>query len=222
MKMAASEALWETSSDPAPWTVFATIDPTLQKNGTELKVPYLLSVLSYSKLSGSVPGMKELQKEYEIKYGPGDYIPPVRTTFWSFRIMIAGGVGMILLSMYGVYLMWRKRLEQPNKWYWRMMLGAISLPFISNTAGWIMTEMGRQPWTVFGILRTEDSISPSVSKGQIWFSLISFSTIYLILLFVLIYLFVKTAKQGPDQEAKIEPLSDDPFDQEVSQHVIFK
>ncbi|TXK85013.1 cytochrome ubiquinol oxidase subunit I [Paenibacillus sp. N3.4] len=222
MKMAASEALWETSSDPAPWTVFATIDPSQKKNGTELKIPYLLSVLSYSKLSGSVPGMKELQTEYENQYGPGNYIPPVRTTFWSFRIMIAGGVGMILLAMYGVYLMLRKRLEQPNKWYLRIMLWAIGLPFISNTAGWIMTEMGRQPWTVFGILRTEDSVSPSVSKGQIWFSLISFSTIYLILLFILIFLFVRTTKKGPELADKVEHDIEDPFDQEVTTHAIFK
>ncbi|MBP1990991.1 cytochrome ubiquinol oxidase subunit I [Paenibacillus eucommiae] len=224
MKMAASEALWETSDDPAPWTVFATIDPDKQENGFEFKIPYMLSVLSYSKFSGSVPGMKELQAEYEQTYGPGNYIPPVRTTFWSFRIMIAGGMGMIFLAMYGVYLTMRKKLDLANKWFWRMMVAAISLPFISNTAGWIMTEMGRQPWTVFGLLRTEDSVSPNVTTGQVWFSLISFSTIYLILLFILIFLFVRVAKQGPgsEHEEKAEPKSEDPFDQEVSHDAIIK
>lgn len=170
MKMAAAESLWETSPDPAPWTVIAAIDPAKQENRMEVKIPYLLSFLSYSKFSGEVRGMKELQAEYEQTYGPGDYIPPVRTTFWSFRIMVAAGSLMILLGLYGVYLMARKKLDQKNTWFMRFMLYAISLPFIANTSGWIMTEIGRQPWTVFGLMTTEDSISPSVSGGSVLFS----------------------------------------------------
>lgn len=108
MKMAATEALWENSGDPAPWTVTAFIDTENQRNTGEFQIPYLLSFLSYSKFSGEVQGMKELQAQYEQQYGPGDYIPPVRTTFWSFRIMVASGTLLILLSMYGVYLAARK------------------------------------------------------------------------------------------------------------------
>lgn len=95
MKMAASEGLWETSENPAPWTVWAIIDPEEQKNHVEIKIPYLLSYLAYSKFSGKVTGIKELQAQYEKQYGPGNYIPPVRTTFWSFRIMVGAGVLMI-------------------------------------------------------------------------------------------------------------------------------
>lgn len=197
MKMAAAEGLWETSADPAPWTVIASIDPEKQENTFELKIPYLLSFLSYSKFSGSVPGMLDLQAEYEEKYGEGNYIPPVRTTFWSFRIMVGAGMLMIALAAYGAFLAIRKRMEKMKPWFMRAMIGALFLPFIANTAGWIMTEIGRQPWTVFGLLRTEDSVSPTVTSGDVLFSLISFSTIYLILLGVLIFLFVRTARRGP-------------------------
>lgn len=220
MKMAASEALWGKSGDPAPWTVFATIDPEKQENGYEFQIPYMLSFLSYSKFNGEVKGMLELQAEYEQTYGPGDYIPPVRTTFWSFRIMVAAGSVMILLGLYGVYLMARKKMDQPNTWYWRVMLWSISLPFIGNTAGWIMTEIGRQPWTVFGLMRTEDSISPSVSAGQILFSVIAFSTIYLILAIVMVFLFVRVIKKGPNDTGAKEQHSQDPFDKEESGHAL--
>ncbi|GIO35362.1 cytochrome ubiquinol oxidase subunit I [Paenibacillus antibioticophila] len=198
MKMAASEGLWGESGDPAPWTVYAHIDTDDQSNSFEIKIPYLLSFLSYSKFDGEVKGMLELQKEYEQTYGPGDYIPPVKTTFWSFRIMVAAGSLMILLTLYGCYLAWRKKLDRPNTWFYRAMLWSISLPFIANTAGWIMTEIGRQPWTVFGLMQTKDSISPSVTPGQILFSLISFSTIYTALGIVMVFLFLKVIKKGPN------------------------
>ncbi|MGG4554229.1 cytochrome ubiquinol oxidase subunit I [Paenibacillus humicus] len=215
MKMAAAEGLWGESGDPAPWTVYAHIDPKTGENSFEIKIPYLLSFLSYSEFSGEVKGMNELQAEYEQTYGPGDYIPPVRTTFWSFRIMVAAGSLMIVLGMYGTYLAWRKKLDRPNKWYYRIMLWAISLPLIANTSGWIMTEIGRQPWTVFGYMRTEDSISPSVTSGQILFSLIAFTAIYAVLAAVMVYLFVKVIKKGPYAEnANDDEQSADPYGKE--------
>lgn len=214
MKMAASEGLWGKSGDPAPWTLYAHIDSGNGKNDFEIKIPYLLSFLSYSKFSGEVKGMHELQAEYEQSYGPGDYIPPVRTTFWSFRIMIAAGCLMILLGLYGTYLAWRKKLDRPNKWFYRAMLWSISLPFIANTSGWIMTEIGRQPWTVFGLMQTKDSVSPSVTGGQILFSLIAFTLIYAVLGAVMAYLFVKVIKKGPNEDGAGADHSTDPFGKE--------
>ncbi|MEF2968287.1 cytochrome ubiquinol oxidase subunit I [Paenibacillus sp. M1] len=214
MKMAAAEGLWGKSGDPAPWTVYAHIDTDNGKNNFEIKIPYLLSFLSYSQFSGEVKGMNELQAEYEQTYGPGDYIPPVKTTFWSFRIMVAAGCLMILLGMYGVYLAWRKKLERPNKWYYRLMLWGISLPFIANTAGWVMTEFGRQPWTVFGLMQTKDSVSPSVTSGQLLFSLIAYCAIYTALAIVMVYLFVKTIKKGPYAENHTDDKSTDPYGKE--------
>lgn len=214
MKMAASEGLWGESGDPAPWTVYAHIDSNDQKNNFEIKIPYLLSFLSYSKFSGEVKGMKELNAEYQQKYGPGDYIPPVRTTFWSFRIMVAAGSLMILLGMYGAYLAWRKKLDKPHNWFYRAMLWSISLPVIANTSGWIMTEIGRQPWTVFGLMQTKDSVSPSVTGGQILFSLIAFTAIYAALGSVMVYLFVKVIKKGPNAKNVQNDISADPFGKE--------
>lgn len=195
MKMAASEALWDDSGDPAAWTVLANIDADKQENKSELSIPYALSYLAYKQFSGDVPGMKTLQKQYEEKYGEGNYIPPVKTTFWSFRIMAGSGLLMIVAALTGLYLSFRKRLET-SKWFLRTMVALIAFPFIANTAGWIMTEIGRQPWTVFGILTTAQSVSPNVSAGMLLFSVIAFTAIYLVLALVLVYLFVREIKKG--------------------------
>ncbi|MGN7762536.1 cytochrome ubiquinol oxidase subunit I [Paenibacillus sp. 22594] len=216
MKMAASEGLWEDSEDPAGWTVFATIDPDNKISTHEVKIPYMLSFLSYSKFSGSVKGMNTLQAEYEQAYGPGDYIPPVRTTFWSFRIMVAAGSLMILLGVYAIYLMWRKKMERPNTWFMRFMFWGLLLPPIANTSGWIMTEMGRQPWTVFGLMTTEDSVSPNITSGQVLFSVISFTAIYAILGLVLVGLFIKVIKKGPYAMDNDHGESHDPYNKEGS------
>ncbi|MBT2293272.1 cytochrome ubiquinol oxidase subunit I [Paenibacillus albidus] len=216
MKMAASEGLWGESGDPAPWTVWANIDPENKENSGEFKIPYLLSFLSYSKFSGEVKGMNELQAEYEQQYGPGDYIPPVRTTFWSFRIMVAAGTAMIFLGMYAMYLMWRKKMDRPNTWFMRFMLWGLLLPPIANTAGWIMTEIGRQPWTVFGLMQTKDSVSPNVTSGQVLFSVISFTVIYAILGAVLVGLFIKVIRKGPYAMDNDHGESHDPYNKEGS------
>ncbi|KWX79452.1 cytochrome D ubiquinol oxidase subunit I [Paenibacillus riograndensis] len=216
MKMAASEGLWDDSGDPAAWTVFANIDPDNKISTHEMKIPYMLSFLSYSKFSGSVKGMNTLQAEYEQAYGPGDYIPPVRTTFWSFRIMVAAGSLMILLGVYAIYLMWRKKMERPNTWFMRFMFWGLLLPPIANTSGWIMTEMGRQPWTVFGLMTTEDSVSPNITSGQVLFSVISFTAIYAILGLVLVGLFIKVIKKGPYAMDNDHGESHDPYNKEGS------
>ncbi|AIQ61699.1 cytochrome ubiquinol oxidase subunit I [Paenibacillus borealis] len=218
MKMAASEALWGESGDPAPWTIFANIDTDNKTNSNEIQVPYLLSFLSYSKFSGEVKGMNQLQAEYEQAYGPGDYIPPVKTTFWSFRIMVAAGSLMIALGVYAIYLMWRKKMDKPNTWFMRFMFWGLLLPPIANTSGWIMTEMGRQPWTVFGLMTTEDSVSPNITSGQVLFSVISFTAIYAILGAVLIGLFIKVIKKGPYAMDNDHGESHDPYNKEESTH----
>ncbi|KHL96166.1 cytochrome D ubiquinol oxidase subunit I [Paenibacillus sp. IHB B 3415] len=214
MKMAASEGLWGESGDPAPWTIFANIDTENQTSSGEVQIPYLLSFLSYSKFSGEVKGMLELQKEYELAYGPGDYIPPVKTTFWSFRIMVAAGSLMIALGVYAIYLMWRKKMDKPNTWFMRFMFWGLLLPPIANTSGWIMTEIGRQPWTVFGLMTTEDSVSPNITSGQVLFSVISFTAIYAILGAVMIGLFIKVIKKGPYAMDNEHGESHDPYNKE--------
>jgi cytochrome d ubiquinol oxidase subunit I len=197
MKLAASEALWETSDDPAPWTAFAFIDSTGHKNTIQMDIPGALSVLAYNKFHGKVPGMLELQAKYEAKYGPGNYIPPVRTTFWSFRIMVGAGVLMILLAFYGTIVALRDKIES-SRIYLRAMPWAIALPFIANTTGWIMREIGRQPWIVFGLQKTADGVSPTVSASMVSTSFIGFTIIYGILAVVLVSLFIRYIKKGTE------------------------
>ena len=146
--------------------------------------------------------MLTLQEEYEEKYGEGvNYIPPVKTVFWSFRIMVVFGGLMVLISMLGLFFSYKKTLEKKS-WLLKVLLYTIPMPFIANTAGWIMTEIGRQPWTVFGYYTTAQSVSPNVSAGQILFSTISFSTAYVVLAIVMIYMTARVAKQGPDQQVE--------------------
>lgn len=187
MKMAAAEALWETTGEHAPWTVVAAIDPGAKDNPAKLEVPYLLSVLSYNKLSGAVPGMNELQAQYEQQYGPGDYIPPVRTTFWSFRVMLASGLLMIGVGLLGIWKMYRGKVLESRRFLWWMM-PAMALPWLGNLSGWVMTEVGRQPWLVFGLQKTADGVSPLVSSGMVLTSLIGFTVVYGLLAAALVYL----------------------------------
>ncbi|MBC8080393.1 MAG: cytochrome ubiquinol oxidase subunit I [Gorillibacterium sp.] len=214
MKMAASEGQWGKSGDPAAWSLFAIIDSKNQKNTFDVQIPGALSFLAYSKFSGEVKGLLELQEEYTQKYGEGDYIPPVRTTYWSFRIMIGAGSLSFALFMYGLYLVWKRKIASAKKWYWYMVFFGISLPYIANTAGWVMTEVGRQPWTVFGLFQTKDSISPTVSSGQILFSLIAFSTIYTILGILMVSLFIRVIKKGPFHDDHVVTTKPDPFAKE--------
>lgn len=195
MKMAASEGLWNTTGDKAPFTLFAIIDPASKENKAEVQVPGVLSILAYNKLHGSVKGMNELNAEYQALYGPGNYIPPVRTTFWSFRLMVGSGTLMILAGLYGTVAMVRNRLMN-NKLYLKLMVWAIALPYIANSTGWIMTEVGRQPWVVFGLQKTTDGVSPTVSAGMVLTSLIGFTVVYGLIAAALVYLFVHFVKKG--------------------------
>ena len=133
--------------------------------------------------------------------------------------MVAAGTAMILLAMYGGWLMFRKKVENAGKWFFKALLFSISLPFIANTAGWIMTEIGRQPWTVFGLITTEQSISPNVSAGSMLFSLIAFSLAYTVLAGVMAYLFVKVIKKGPFAAEEEDHHAADPFNKEGYGHV---
>jgi cytochrome d ubiquinol oxidase subunit I len=202
MKMAAAEAIWKDTPDPAPWSAFAVIDSAKKENKFEVNIPYALSFLSYSKFDGGLKGMETLQKEYAKKYDvkigkDTNYIPPVKTTYWSFRLMIGFGTGMILLALIGLFLWKKGRLDQ-SKVFLRLLLPAISFPFLANTFGWVMTEIGRQPWTVFGLMTTADSISPNVSAGTVLLSIIMYVLIFTILAIVMVYLMIREIKKGPE------------------------
>ncbi len=197
MKMAAAEALYE-SEDPASFSLFAFGDSSY------LKIPRMLSLLAYNKLDGEVKGINDLQREYAHTYGardkqgvPIDYAPPVMTTYWSFRIMVGAGLLMLAMAFYAAYLFWKGTFAQAN-FFLKWLPWAILLPYLANSTGWIMTEIGRQPWIVFGLLRTDQAVSPNVSTGMVATSLITLTLLYALLMFADIYLLKKYSVAGPE------------------------
>jgi cytochrome d ubiquinol oxidase subunit I len=204
MKMAAAEALWE-SEDPAAMSLFTIGSEPELKDVFAIKVPGLLSFLAYNRFTGEVKGIKALQTQFEQQFGPGDYIPPVAVSYWTFRIMIGAGIVMALLAFYGLYLLLRNKFEQSRRYLW-LLIPAVALPYLANSAGWLFTELARQPWIVYGLQKTAEAVSPNVGVGSVLFSLISFTLIYGVLMAANIYLLVKFAKIGPGQPAAaVEP-----------------
>lgn len=209
MKMASAEGLYEDSGDPAAWTVLANIDTKNKETNFRLEIPYALSFLAYGEFKGKVDGMNTIQAQYEQQYGEGNYIPPVKTTFWSFRIMVIAGGLLVLLSLLGLFWKWRGTLEKKTT-YLKIMVAMLFMPFIANTFGWIMSEIGRQPWIVNGLMKTADGVS-SVSAGSVLFSLVSFTLVYTLLGVAMIALFIKVIKQGPFEQKKENLDATDPF-----------
>lgn len=192
MKMAAGEALWQTE-DPADLSLVTIIDEDQQRNVFDIRIPRALSLLAYNRFDGEVQGINDIQQEYESLYGPGDYIPPVAISYWSFRAMVGVGSLMLLLAFYALFLMLTKRLPKAER-FLRWMPYAIALPVIGTSTGWIFTEVARQPWIVFGIMRTEDAASPNVSVSMLLTSLIVYTVLYGVLIVVDVYLLAKYAK----------------------------
>lgn len=196
MKLAVMESLWETAN-PAPYLLFASINHDKQQNSLEISVPGALSLLVYGSLDGEIKGIKELQTQYAQQYGPGNYIPDIFPVFWSYRIMIGAGMWLLALTAFAFFQLRRNRLEQ-TPWLLRAIFWSLPVPYLANSAGWIVTEMGRQPWIVFGLQRVEQAVSPNVSSGAVWTSLIGFTVLYGLLAVVGVHLLKKFARQGPE------------------------
>ncbi|MFH8793906.1 cytochrome ubiquinol oxidase subunit I [Streptomyces sp. NPDC017941] len=230
MKMSAAEALWE-SEKPAPFSIFAYGDVAEGHNKVAIEVPGILSFLAKNDFSSEIPGINDLNREAQEKFGPGDYRPNIPTTYWSYRWMIGfGGVSMALCTA-GLWLTRRRFWLAPehrtgaddiprlmltkNKelapkvgiWWWRLSQWTLIFPLIGTAWGWIFTETGRQPWVVYGVLRTEDAVSPGVSQGEVLTSLIVFTLIYAILAVIEVRLLLKYVRQGPPQltDADLNP-----------------
>ncbi len=201
MKMASAEALY-TSADPAPFSILTIGD----LNGREvfsIRIPDVLSLLSYNSFTGKVEGIDDLQAQYVKEYGPGNYVPPVPVIYWSFRLMVGAGILMLLLALYGVYTSARQ-VTPLRRRYLYLMLGGLFLPYLANSTGWLMTEMGRQPWIVFGLLKTAAGVSPSVGAGMVLTSLIAYTVVYGVLMVVDIYLLRKYSAESPVAPASAE------------------
>ncbi len=197
MKMAAAEALWK-SEQPASLSLL-TIGNLHGQEVFSIRVPAVLSLLACNNLTCKVEGLDELQAQYEQTYGPGNYEPPVVVAYWSFRGMLTAGLLMPLLALIGLYLVLRDRLARAPL-FLRIMPFAILLPYIANTSGWMLTEVGRQPWIVFGLMKTENAVSKVVGTGSVLFSLLIFALVYGLLIVADIYLLAKYARQESSTE----------------------
>lgn len=194
MAAAASEAHYETA-DPADFHFIAGIDQEGRRTTWTLTIPKALSFLYYFRFSGEVEGLNQLQAQYEELYGPGDYIPNIPLAFWNFRIMVGVGLLMVLLTAGALFIHWKK---YPDKWIKRSgwLVWIIFLPYIGNTSGWILTETGRQPWVVHGLMQTKDAVSPNLTPATVLISLVGFVLIYAVLMAFDLFLLFKYAKKG--------------------------
>jgi cytochrome d ubiquinol oxidase subunit I len=181
MKIAASEAQWN-SCQPCGFSLFQIGGFTEQdqKPSFSITIPKLLSYMADGSFSGEVQGLNQLQAQEQSKYGPGNYMPDVRVIYWSMRVMAFAGVLMFLIAVLGAWLYWKQTLER-TRWFQWTAIGAIALPYIAATAGWVLTEMGRQPWIVQDLLLTSKANSPSVSSTWVGISLGVFITLYAVL-----------------------------------------
>ena len=189
-KFAAMESVWETQK-AVPYNFLVIPDVKNERNTvSELGIPKLLSLLAFHDGGAEIKGLKEFSKEDR---------PPVLATFLSFRGMAALGMLFMLLALAGYVISKRDRLES-NPLFLRIMLYALPLPYIAVQLGWLVAEVGRQPWIVYGVLRTSDAVSKSVTTAQVWTSLIGFTLFYGMLGFIDIYLLAKYSKKGPDDD----------------------
>ena len=191
MKIAAAEALWVTEN-PASLSLITIADEEEMRDIISIRIPNLLSLLAYDKFTGEVKGIADLQEEYSRMYGPGDYSPPVAISYWSFRIMVGSGFLMVLIAGFLIYRIFRKKEPAAFK-FAKYTPIVIAIPYIANSSGWILTEIGRQPWVVFSLLKTSDAVSPNITVGMVLTSLILFTTLYGILIAADIYLLAKYA-----------------------------
>jgi cytochrome d ubiquinol oxidase subunit I len=222
MKMAAAEALWKTEK-PAPFSVFAYGDVEKGHNTVALEIPALLSFLAKDNFTASVPGINDVNRQSQQRYGPGDYRPNIPVAYWGFRWMIGFGLAAFAIGVVGLWLtrrtLWRapgtqtdedeppglwltrKRALGPEltTWFWRLALLITVFPLIANSWGWIFTETARQPWVDYGLLRTADAVSPSASQGEVLTSMVVFTAIYALLAVIAVGLLVKYLKAGPPE-----------------------
>ncbi|QEV99281.1 cytochrome ubiquinol oxidase subunit I [Microbacterium caowuchunii] len=207
MKMAAAEALYTSACGAdASFSLFSIGTPDGTSEIWSLRVPYLLAFLSTHTLDGCVEGITNLNAEYTQNWplfadqlgGELPFAPVIWVTYWSFRWMMGFGAVAALISLVGLWITRKKATRAVPQWAWRVAIWSAPLPLLGSLVGWVFTEMGRQPWIVFGLMLTEDGVSPSVPGWNVLISLVAFTLIYAVLAVVEFGLILKTAKKGPE------------------------
>lgn len=195
MKLAAVEAMWETEQ-PASFSLLTIGDLSGKKEIWSIRIPSAMSFLACNNFTCEVKGVNELQAQAEQQYGPGDYIPLMVVTYWTFRIMMVFGLVMMGLT---AFFVWSNSRGDITKAKWMKWVPAmLILPYLANASGWILTEMGRQPWIVYGLLKVQDAVSPNLTAVDLLISLIGYTAVYGSLAVAMVYLMKKYAIAGPD------------------------
>ncbi|NMO88226.1 cytochrome ubiquinol oxidase subunit I [Actinomycetospora sp. TBRC 11914] len=196
MKMAAAEALYQTSS-PASFSLFTIGSLDGSQELWSIRLPKVLSFMATGSPDGTVEGIDNIQADSVARFGPGDYVPNIPVAYWSFRVMIGFGILALLLALVGLWLQRGGRVPG-QRWFAGLALAGIGFPVVANSVGWIFTETGRQPWVVYGQMTTASGVSPSVGPWTVATSLIVFTVLYGVLAVVEVGLLVRYARRGPD------------------------
>ncbi|WP_036260441.1 cytochrome ubiquinol oxidase subunit I [Mesorhizobium sp. WSM3224] len=196
-KLAAIEARWETARR-VPLTLFAIPDDNGERNRFAIDLPWLGSLILTHQLDGEIKGLKDF---------PADQRPPVAIPFFAFRVMVGCGTLMLGIVLFGGWLRWRERLDTSRAFLTITQIAA-PIGFVAVIAGWMTTEVGRQPWTVFGLLRTTESVSPSLTSSDVVISLVGYIAVYLIIYPAGLFLMLRIVHKGPaiatEADAEIE------------------
>ncbi len=193
MKMAAAEALW-TTEQPASFSIFTIGSLDGSQDVFSIRIPNLLSFLATGTLDGKVEGINDLQTQYEATYGAGDYTPNTAVTYWTFRLMIGTGILAALAAAWFLFGLRKGRV--PGRF---ALATAIALPFLplaANSFAWMFTEIGRQPWIVFGLMSTASAVSPTSSTFDVLVTMIGFTVLYGALAVVMVGLMVRRVRDG--------------------------
>lgn len=192
-KLAAIESRWETGRS-IPLTLFAIPDEKAERNDAAIEIPLLGSLILTHKADGEITGLKDF---------PADQRPPVAIPFFAFRIMVGCGMLMLGIVLFGGWLRWRRRLTT-TPWFLLLCEFATPIGFVAVIAGWITTEVGRQPWTVYGLLRTSASVSPSLTGRDVAISLLSYMAVYLFMYPAGLLLVLRIVRAGPSSSTETD------------------
>jgi cytochrome bd ubiquinol oxidase subunit I len=196
-KLAAIEGLWD-GGQGVPASIIGWPDQSAERNIDEIAIPKLGSLYLTHSWDGAVKGLKDF---------PADQRPPVAIVYFAFRIMVGIGLLMLAVVVTGLVLLARKQLDQ-TQWYLRLCEFTICLGFIAVIAGWTTTEVGRQPWTIYGLMRTADSVSPSLTGPNVLLSLLLYVAVYLVIYPVGISVMLRIVRRGPaaSEEEEASPI----------------
>jgi cytochrome d ubiquinol oxidase subunit I len=192
VKLAAMEGHWETYENNAPLHLIGFPNEETESNDFQVSIPNIGSLVVTGSFDGTIRGLKEW---------PAEERPPVAIVFWSFRIMVGLGMVMLFIGLYGAWAMWRGTLHR-QRWFQRICMVSAPAGFLAILTGWITAEVGRQPWTIYGVLTTAESVSP-VTASAVGTSLIVFVFVYTLVFGAGLHYILKLVRKGPDRG--IEP-----------------